>query len=215
MTTRRFSFNGVAGTNHYFALFRASDGYVFDFDDNTWTATIGGATTPYVAATELTNLGGAGYSGFVADVDLKDINATSTPLQVIAQWFTNTGLTTPISDFSEYSIAGADFDDLTGKREIRGSVATANDGTVAITAWLVRNGQNLALSSGSCDVTARIDSAGVDAWTASSSTLLQGYRFRVTHALGAAAAGENWLFDVTITDSDGATFNETFGLAAG
>jgi len=217
MTTRRFSFNGVAGTNHYLALFRASDGYVFDFDAGVldWVSTIGGATTPYVAATELTNLGGTGYSAYVADVDLSAINATSTPLQVIAQWFTNTGLTTPISDFSEYSIIGADLDDIPDTREIRGSVALADDGTVSVVGWLVKDGRNEALVSGSMDVAARIDSAGVDAWSATTSTVKDGYYFRATHALGTATPGENWLFKVTITDPDGATVTETFALQVG
>lgn len=215
MTSRNFSFNGVAGTNHYFALFRASDGYVFDFDDNTWTATIGGATTPYVAGTERTNLGGSGYSGFIAAVNLANVNATSTPVQVIAQWFTNTGLTTPVSDFAEYEIVGGDLDDTPDTREIRASVAVADDGTVSVAGWLVRDGQNVALASGSLAVAARIDSAGADAWTASSSTVKDGYYFRVTHALGTATPGENWLFKLTITDPDGATVVETFALQVG
>lgn len=214
MATRRFAFNGVAGTSHYLALFRASDGYVFDFDDNTWTETIGGATTPYVAGTERANLGGTGYSGFFAAVDLADVNATATPVQVIAQWFTNTGLTTPVSDFSEYSIVGGDLDDVPDTREIRGSVAVADDGTVTITAWLVKDGRNVALASGSCSVVCREATAGADAWTETSAVVVDGYYFNVTHALGTPATGENWLFKVTITDPDSATVTETFGLQA-
>lgn len=214
MTTRRFAFNGVAGTSHYLALFRASDGYVFDFDDNTWTATIGAATTPYVACTEQTNLGGTGYSGFFASVDLADVNATTTAVQVIAQWFTNTNLTTPVSDFADYTIIGGDLDDVPDTREIRGSVAVDDGGDVLVTAWLVRDGRNVTLASGSCSVVCREATAGVDAWTATSSTVVDGYYFNVTHALGTPATGQNWLFEVTITDPDGATVTETFGLQA-
>lgn len=214
MATRRFAFNGVAGTSHYLALFRASDGYVFDFDDNTWTETIGGATTPYVAGTERANLGGTGYSGFFAAVDLADVNATATPVQVIAQWFTDTSLAVSVSDFSEYTIVGGDLDDVPDTREIRGTINPGDDGTVLITVWLVRDGRNVALASGSCSVVCREATAGVDAWTDSSSTVVDGYYFNVSHALGDPERGQNWLFEVTITDPDGATVTETFGLAA-
>ena len=43
MTTERFSFTGVAGTDHYLGIFNAA-GQVFDWSDNTFKA-LASATT--------------------------------------------------------------------------------------------------------------------------------------------------------------------------
>jgi len=104
MATEVFQFTGVAGTTHYLAIFNSS-GQVLDFADNTFKA-LSGATTPRVTATERTDMGGA-KSGFTASVDLANVNSTSTVTKYFADWYTDTGLTTCVSNTIEFAVASS------------------------------------------------------------------------------------------------------------
>ena len=70
MATKRLRIEATASINVYFVVWRSSDNYVFDFNDNTFKATVGAATTPYLAATENTPTGGAGRSHYTVSLDL-------------------------------------------------------------------------------------------------------------------------------------------------
>lgn len=91
-----FTFQGVAGVGHYLAIFRTSDGHVFDWSDSTFKA-FGSASQKTEAADEITHVGGTSRSLFSVAVDLSDVNDTSTPVEVVANWFTDSGATTCVS----------------------------------------------------------------------------------------------------------------------
>ena len=124
MATEIFSFTYTASTSLYFAIFRLSDGKVLDFLDNTFK-TLSGATTPYVSATELADLGGA-MSGYKASVDLANVNSTSTAAQYVVDWYTNTGLTTRVSESDSIRVAASSIvtDSLTSTE--RNAIADAH-----------------------------------------------------------------------------------------
>lgn len=97
MATETLVVQHTASKNVYFALFE-SDGDVFDFNDNTFKA-IAGATTPYVAATEESDLGGVGRSVYVASVNLANVHDHGVPKDVIVQAYERAGGTpAPLTD---------------------------------------------------------------------------------------------------------------------
>lgn len=70
MSVKRLRIEATAGVNIYFVVWRSSDNYVFDFSDNAFKATVGAATTPFLAATENTPTGGGGRSHYTANLNL-------------------------------------------------------------------------------------------------------------------------------------------------
>lgn len=70
MSTKQLRIEATAALNIYFVVWRSDDNYVFDFNDNTFKATVGAATTPYLATSENTPTGGAGRSHYTASLDL-------------------------------------------------------------------------------------------------------------------------------------------------
>lgn len=91
MASKRLRIDAAASLNVYFVVWRASDNYVFDFNDNSFKSTVGGATTPYLAATENTATGGTGRSHYVADLNLALIAAGLKAVDVIIQPYQRSG----------------------------------------------------------------------------------------------------------------------------
>jgi hypothetical protein len=77
MATERFSaeWASSAAAFRVYGKTGAQAGKVFDFNDNTWK-TIGAATTPYVAATKVTDYYGTGKHLFYVSLDLSLLNKT-------------------------------------------------------------------------------------------------------------------------------------------
>lgn len=148
MATEVFQFTGVAGTTHYLAIFNTS-GQVLDFADNTFKA-LSGATTPRVTATERTDMGGA-KSGFTASVDLANVNSGTTPTKYFADWYTDTGLTTCVSNTTEFCVASSALVVLGGRvasviGDVGGNVSGNVGGNVAGSVASVTAGVTLATS---------------------------------------------------------------------
>jgi len=72
--------------NIYFRLFNIT-GQAFDFNDNTFK-TLSTATTPYVTATERTDMDGTNFSHYTATVDLANVNY-SAPMEVYWKAYDN------------------------------------------------------------------------------------------------------------------------------
>lgn len=89
------------------AVFRVSDGYVLDFNDHTFKSTVGGATTPYSSATELTVPGGSADSLYTVSLDLSHLNSSSTEADYLLDWYTDTGLTTCVSSGEQITVASS------------------------------------------------------------------------------------------------------------
>ena len=90
MATQRLRKQWTAGLNLYFAVWRSSDNKIFDFDDNTFK-TVGSATTPSLAASEVTNPGGSAKSHYTASLDLALIAAGLAPVDVFVQPYQRLG----------------------------------------------------------------------------------------------------------------------------
>lgn len=97
MATETFEFEGAAGVDHYVAVFKTSNGHVFDWNDGTFKA-FGSATEKAELASEVANIGGSLKSLFKLAIDLATINNTGTPLEVAVNWFTNAGATDCVSN---------------------------------------------------------------------------------------------------------------------
>lgn len=89
MATKRAHYTATTGWTVYAAVFRLSDGKVFDWNDNTWKV-LASATTPAVAMSSLANLGG-GLSVFACSINLTTVNNTTTPLDLIVIAFHQAG----------------------------------------------------------------------------------------------------------------------------
>lgn len=211
MATEVFEFTGTAGTSHYLGIFNTA-GEVFDWDDETFKA-LGSAVTPGVTATEKTGMGGA-KSGYVASVDLALLNATSDDIKFFCEWFTNAGLTTRVSETEEFLVtSGAIGMAILSPRIVEAGLVIDEAGTVKVLAHVKQDGEEVAIASGSCSVSCYVDDSAVAVFTASSSTVLNGYRFYVSHAL-AAVAGSGYTFRITITDQDGVVTKGTITAGA-
>lgn len=208
MATETFSITYDAGENLFLGIFRLSDGHVFDFDDNTFKA-LSGADTPYVAAAEQTDPGGTGKSSYVASVDLGDINATSDPLDVVLDWFTDDTLATRVSESNQISIVGSQIDNGLELYKPLVTVGIDDDMTAKVVGHLTINEQNVMLASGSMSVVIFEVSTPLDTISVSSSTVVRGYFFVATHALSGLVAGKVYGFEVTITDADGSEYKRT------
>jgi hypothetical protein len=68
----------------YYRLSR-DDGYVFDFDDDTWEVNLAACTTPKLSATERSYLGDADYSRYDASVDLSLLNNSDASRVITAE----------------------------------------------------------------------------------------------------------------------------------
>lgn len=98
--------------------------------------------------------------------------------------------------------------------EVRAAINPDDAGNVLVSAFLTLNGVKVALASGSCEVICRETTAGVDAWTATSSTVVDGFYFNVSHSLAAPANGENYLFKITVTDAAAVEYETVIPLTA-
>lgn len=201
MTVETFEFTGAASTNHYLAIFN-TDGEVFDWDDETFKA-LGSATEPYLLATQLAGMGGSAKSGYVAEVDLAILNPTADDAKFYSEWFTDTALTTRVSETEEFTVtSGAIGTALVSPRLVQAGLAVDEAGTLKIMAHITQDGVAVPIASGSCAVVCYVDDTAIAVFSASSSTVLNGYRFYVSHAL-AAVAGSGYTLKITITDQDG------------
>jgi hypothetical protein len=81
MATESLSIRHTASKTVYFCIWQLDDPLlVFDFYDSTFKE-LGSATEPYVTSTELSDGGGYGFSDYFAEVNLVNINNTSSNLK--------------------------------------------------------------------------------------------------------------------------------------
>lgn len=107
MSTEKFEFQGEAASLHYVAIFRVSDGKVFDWLDDTFKV-FASATNKTVEATDSLVIGGSSEEYFWIDVDLATLNNTSTPEEFVLSWFTDSGATTCVSLPSVFTVASGE-----------------------------------------------------------------------------------------------------------
>ena len=85
MATEYFSVKYTSGNTVYFRILDPSNDKCFDFDDDTWVATVAAAVNPKLSATENADFGDADESMYVASVDLSDIYSDTTRKTFIVQ----------------------------------------------------------------------------------------------------------------------------------
>lgn len=126
----------TTGSNLYLVVTRLSDGYVLDFSDNTFKSA--GWTTPYQTFSSIRVLG-AGESIYTSDLDLDDVNASLTVMNVVVTVLLRSGgspeMTTDARLTEPYAFrvaGGVNLDDLvpgnTAHVEVTANI-TSNDGT--------------------------------------------------------------------------------------
>lgn len=136
MTTEVFLFTGTAATTHRLAIFN-STGQVFDFNDSTFKS-LASATTPYTNATERADMGGT-KSGYTASVNLALLNSTTTPIKFFADWYTDTGLTTRVSESSEFTVCNSELMASVNLMQVYGSGTSAGHLSNAASNLAARN----------------------------------------------------------------------------
>lgn len=139
-----------AGATIFFRVFD-TDGNVFDAADDTFKD-IAIATTPQLAATERTGMGGTGKSGYTASIDLADINDTGAKGRYIVKAYSQAGASPATTDpsVSDGLSITVQFGSL-GEREIvaQGEISvksTAGD-ACQVSAWLEHGGSKIAVGS--------------------------------------------------------------------
>jgi hypothetical protein len=156
MTTHVFTIpDHTESLNIFFRVWDTS-GNVFDFSDNTFKA-IGGATTPYVAATERTAMGGTGKSGYQASIDLALLNNTALAKRYILKAYTRAGGSPADTDaaISEALIIdgglivvqAGELGEAPVIVQVELSVKSTAGSTGQVSCWLERNGRLLPVST--------------------------------------------------------------------
>lgn len=152
MTTEVFTLPEYdASATVYFRLYDSS-GNVFDFNDETFKA-IGSATTPQVAATERTEMGGTSKSGYQASIDLATVNDTGAVNRYTLKAFLQSGGSPATSDAAitdgwfhiTIQFGGLGEKDVVAQGEI--SVKSTAGSTAQISAWLEFAGKKIGVST--------------------------------------------------------------------
>ena len=89
-TSLRFLIAGISSQDIYFVIWLSDGSKVYDFDDHTFK-TLGSATTPYVAASEVTNPAGTGHSWYTATADMTLIASGLAPQDIAVEAFVRAG----------------------------------------------------------------------------------------------------------------------------
>lgn len=82
MATKRSNITAAAGWNVYLAVYRLSDGKIFDWSDNSWKLLSAPPVTPGLAMDSVVTLGPS-LAEYAASVNLALINNTTTPVDVV------------------------------------------------------------------------------------------------------------------------------------
>lgn len=151
MTTEVFtSPEYTASATVFFRLFNSS-GQAFDFNDNTFKALVS-CTTPYVAGTERTSMGGTGKSCWQASINLANINDTGAIGRYTLKAYMQAGGSPADSDAA---ISGGlpltiQFGEL-GEREIvcqaEISVKSTAGNACQVSAWLEWGGKKIGIAT--------------------------------------------------------------------
>lgn len=126
--TEFFEAKHTSGKTVYFRFFDPAQGagantFTFDFDDDTWEATLAACADPKLAATEKTDMGDGDESIYVASANLVNFNNTATPLAVVVQAVDDLATDEVISEMTVWVVAGA-FGEPANTRLIEGADAT-------------------------------------------------------------------------------------------
>lgn len=151
MTTEVFTLPEYdAGETVFFRVFDTT-GNVFDFDDGIFKA-IGSATTPQVAASEKTGMGGTGKSGYTASIDLAAINDTGSVGRYTAKAYAQAGGSPAATDPAisggltlsvQFGILGEK--EVIAQAEI--SVKSTAGSTAQVSAWLEHGGNRVPVAT--------------------------------------------------------------------
>lgn len=145
----------TASATVFFRIWDTS-GNVFDFNDNTFKA-IGSATTPYVAATERTAMGGTGDSAYQAAITLENINNTALAKRYIVKAYTQAGGSPADTDDAisegtivnggELTIQAGEIGEQPIVVQAEISVKATAGSTAQVSCWLERAGRLLEVST--------------------------------------------------------------------
>lgn len=151
MTTETFSSpEYTASATVFFRLFNSS-GQAFDFSDNTFKS-LASCTTPYVAATERSDMGGTGKSHYQAGINLANVNDTGAIGRYSLIAYEQAGGSPADSDAAISSALSltVQFGDL-GEREIvcqaEISVKSTSGLACQVSAWLEFGGERIGIST--------------------------------------------------------------------
>jgi len=162
VSTQQITFQHTAGKNVYISLWNSS-GMVFDFADNTFKLLSAPPTTPYIALTEKTDMGGTGKSGYVGTLNLSLLNKDVTPLSITLSIYERAGgspalnTDTVISQPLDLTIQCAELGDLPISVKLEACFTTTAGTTVRLFATLLRGGERVAVYDLDPTATLQID----------------------------------------------------------
>jgi len=201
----------TAGATVYASVWDTS-AKVFDFNDNTFKLLSAPPTTPYVALTEKTDMGGVGTSAYTGSLDLADINATAGIVRVFVAFYKQLGGSpAPISDTliyqGELSIQagllttspGADNVTLVIRTSFTSSAGTTLN---AVVYGVSSNGAAVALT-GAATLDIRELGAGVDLLNLTDAAPNADGEFTFSQATPGFTADRTYRFLAEVTESDG------------
>ena len=106
MATEYLTAKHTAGLTVYFRFIDPSNDKVFDFNDDTWAANVGAATTPKLSGTEKTDFGDADQSYYIGSYDFSDLNATTTAIEIIIQAMDDLATDEIITEAEAFVVSG-------------------------------------------------------------------------------------------------------------
>lgn len=178
-----------AASKNVYVVIRNASGQVLDFSDDTFKS-LGSATTPYAAATERTDIGGSGNSGYDYSLDLSKCNKALGFKQFSIEFFERVGgspaietdtpiLVTPSPFTVEAAEIGRGRYDVDWAPAFTSTAGTTLRGLLTIT----RNGVPINVyaldSTATATITAREHGSGVDLYTSSPVTVESNGDFEV------------------------------------
>lgn len=144
MASETFSFEHTAAANIYFRIFNMS-GQVFDFNDNTFKS-LAAATTPYVTATEKADMGGTGRSGYVATINLTNVNNTGAANRYELKAYDNAAPAdgdNPVSDALPFTVKFGKLGERPWAVQFEVNVKSTAGSTAQLSVWLEYDGEKI------------------------------------------------------------------------
>lgn len=214
MATEVLKVTDTAGLNIYFVVWNDA-GQVFDFSDNSFKALSAPPTTPYVAATEKTDLGGVGISSYRANLNLVNVNPLPSVMVLTIEAYRRAGgspaITTDVCiGDGELRVAAGSVvaegspGDVTSGYVVKvgGNVESTTGDYLQLYAWIELHGQPVVIAGG-CVFAAYANGSTVAQWTESSVANNAIGQFECRKHLPNLTDDNKYLFRATITTTSG------------
>lgn len=201
----------TAGSTVYASVWDTS-AKIFDFNDDTFKLLSAPPTTPYVALTEKTDMGGVGTSAFTGSIDLADINDTGAIVRVFVAFYKQLGGSpAPSTDTliyqGELSIQGGQLTTSPGADNVTLKIRTSFTSSAGTTLHAVvygvkSNGAQIALT-GAATLDIREYGSGSDLLNLTDAAPNADGEFTFTQSTPGFTADRQYRFLAEVTESDG------------